>query len=40
MNITIIAKEELPHKVLASFEDNFAVNGLGRSLDVLLVEGV
>jgi hypothetical protein len=36
MEITIIAEEELTHKVLADFEDDFAISFLGRSLDVLL----
>lgn len=40
MRITIIAEEELTNKILACFEDDFAMSGLGRSLDVLLQEGV
>ena len=40
MRITIIAEEELTYKVLAGFKDDFAISGLGRSLDVLLNEGV
>jgi hypothetical protein len=40
MRITIIAEEELTHKILAGFEDDFAMSGLGRSLDVFLQEGV
>ena len=40
MRITIIAEEELTHKVLAGFKNDFAMSGLGRSLDVLLDEGV
>jgi hypothetical protein len=40
MRLTIIAEEELTHKILAGFEDNFAMSCLGRSLDVLLQEGV
>ena len=38
--ITIITEEELTHKVLASFCNDFAVSGLGRSLKVFLNEGV
>jgi hypothetical protein len=37
---SIIAEEELTHKVLAGLKNNFAVSGLGRSVDVLLQEGV
>jgi hypothetical protein len=40
MGITIIAEEELTHKVLADFEDDFAMNCLGRLLDVLLQDCV
>src|ERR1700738_2592272 len=40
MRIRIIAEEELTHKVLAGFKDDFAMSGLGRSVDVLLDEGV
>ena len=40
MRISIIAEEELTHKVLAGFKNNFAVSGLGRSLHVLLDKGV
>jgi hypothetical protein len=40
MRITIIAEEELTHKILAGFEDDFTMSGLGHSLDVLLQEGV
>jgi hypothetical protein len=40
MRITIIAEEELTNKILAGFQDDFAMSGLGRSLDVLLQEGV
>ena len=40
MRISIIAEEELTHKVLAGFKDDFAMSDLGRSLDVLLDEGV
>ena len=40
MRRTIIAEEELTHKILAGFEDNLAMSCLGRSLDVLLQEGV
>jgi hypothetical protein len=40
MRISIIAEEELIHKVLAGLKNNFVVNGLGRSLDVLLDKGV
>ena len=40
MRITIIAKEEFTHKVLAGFKDDFSMSGLGRLLDVLLKEGV
>jgi hypothetical protein len=36
MRNSIIAEEELTHKVLVCFKNNFAVSGLGRSLDVLL----
>jgi hypothetical protein len=40
MRITIISEEELTNKILAGFEDDFAMSCLGRSLDVLLHEGV
>jgi hypothetical protein len=40
MRLTIIAEEELTHKILAGFEDDFDISCLGRSLDVLLQEGV
>ena len=40
MRIRIIAEEELTHKVLAGFKDDFSMSGMGRSLDVLLDEGV
>ena len=40
MRITIIAEEEFTYKVLVGFEDDFAMSGLGRSLDVFLQEGV
>jgi hypothetical protein len=40
MRISIIADGELTHKVLDGFKDDFAMSGLGRSLDVLLNEGV
>ena len=40
MRISIIAEEELTHKVLAGFKDDFAMSGLGRSLDMLLDEGI
>jgi hypothetical protein len=40
MRNNIIAEEELTHKVLAGLKNNFAVSGLGRSLDVFLQEGV
>ena len=40
MRISIIAEEELTHKVLAGLKNNFAMSGLGRSLDVLLDKGV
>ena len=40
MKSTIIAEEELTHKVLAGFEDEFALSGLGRLLNMLLEEGV
>ena len=40
MRITIIAEEELTHKVLAGFWKDFVVSGLGRLLNVLLDEGV
>jgi hypothetical protein len=36
MRNNIIAEEELTHKILACLKNNFAVSGLGRSLDVLL----
>jgi hypothetical protein len=35
MRITIIAEEELTHKVLGGFKNNFAMSGLGRLLDML-----
>ena len=40
MRNSIIAEEELTHKVLAGLKNNFAVSGLGRSLYVFLQEGV
>ena len=40
MRSTITAEEELTYKVLAGFKDDFAMSGMGRSLDVLLEEGV
>jgi hypothetical protein len=40
MRIGIIAEEDLTQKVLAGLKNNFAVSGLGRSLDVLLDKGV
>ena len=40
MRIIIIAEEELTHKVLVGFTDDFAMSGLGRSFNVLLNEGV
>jgi hypothetical protein len=40
MRNSIIAEEELTHKVFAGLKNNFAVSGLGRTLDVLLQEGV
>jgi hypothetical protein len=30
MRITFIAEEELTHKVLAGFKDDFAMSGLGH----------
>jgi hypothetical protein len=36
MRNNIIAEEELTHKILACLKNNFAMSGLGRSLDVLL----
>jgi hypothetical protein len=39
-NITIIAEEELTHKVLVGLKNNSAMSGLGRLLDVLLDKGV
>jgi hypothetical protein len=33
-------EEEFTHEVLVGFEDNFAMSGMGRSLDVLLEESV
>jgi hypothetical protein len=36
MRITIVSKEELTNKIFAGFKDDFAMSGLGRSLDVLL----
>jgi hypothetical protein len=39
MRITIIAEEELTHKVLAGFKFFFAMSGLGRLLHVLLNDG-
>ena len=33
-------EEELTHKVFASFQNDFVVSGLRRSLDMLLDEGV
>ena len=40
MRIIVIAEEDLTHKVLAAFWDDFVMSGLGRSLDVLLNVGV
>jgi hypothetical protein len=40
MRITIITEEELTYKVLAGFEYDFAVSGLGRSFHMLLHEGI
>ncbi len=40
MRSTFTAEEELTNKVLAGFEDDFAMSGLGRTLHVLLEEGV
>jgi hypothetical protein len=40
MRISIIAEEELTHKVFAGLKNNFAMSGLGRSPDVLLDKGV
>ena len=40
MRITIIAEEELTHKVLAGLKNNFAMSSLGSLLDVLLNKGV
>jgi hypothetical protein len=40
MRNNIIAEEELTNKVLAGLKNNFAVSGLGRSVDVLLQDGV
>jgi hypothetical protein len=40
MRITIIVEEILTYKVLAGLKNNFAMSGLGRSLDVLLDKGV
>jgi hypothetical protein len=40
MRISIIAEEELTHKVLAGLKNNFSLSGLVRSLDVLLDKGV
>ena len=36
MRISIIAEEEFSHNVFVGLKNNFPVNGLGRSLDVLL----
>ena len=38
--ITINLEEELTHEVLAGFQNDFAVSGLGHSLDVLVDEGI
>ena len=40
MRITIIAEEKLTNKIFANFEGDFAMSGIGRSLDVLFQEGV
>ena len=40
MRSTITTEEELTHKVFAGFEDDFAMSGMWRSLDVVLDEGV
>ena len=40
MRITIIAEEDLAHKVLVGFQKDFAMSGLRRSLNMLLDEGV
>lgn len=39
MRNTVIAEEELTHKVFAGLKNNFAVSGLRRPLDVLLDKG-
>jgi hypothetical protein len=36
MKITITMEEELTHKALLGFKNNFSLSGLGRSLDMLL----
>lgn len=40
MRNVIIAGEEFTHKVFVGFEMYCVVSGLGRSLNVLLVEGI
>ena len=40
MRIIIIAEEELTHKDLVGFKNNFAMSGLGRLLDILFDENV
>ena len=40
MRITIIAEEELTHKVFDGFKDDLAMGGMGRLVDVLFNEGV
>ena len=36
MKISVVAEEELTHKVFAGPKNNFAMSGLGDVLDVLL----
>ena len=40
MRITIIEDEELTQKILPGFENDFDVNGLRRTVNVLVNDGV
>ena len=40
MRISVIAEEELTHKVFGGLKNNFAVSGLGSALDDFLEKGV
>ena len=40
MRVTIITEEEFTHNIFAGFKNDFSLSALGRSVDVLLDEGV